>query len=84
VLAEGEPLVYLERGGRTALTWSRDPDALGAAARELAELIHSGRLAALTVEKIDGDPALGSDHLFAAALLATGFHMTPKGLRLRR
>jgi len=84
VLVEGEPVVYLERGGHTALTWAAASEALGAAATELAGLIAGGRLAALTVERIDGAPALGGDHPLAAALLAAGFRLTPKGLRLRR
>ncbi len=84
VLAAGEPVVYLERGGRTALTWASDPDVLGAAARELAALVHTGRLASLTVEKVDGEAALGSSSALVAALLAAGFSMTPKGIRLRR
>jgi ATP-dependent Lhr-like helicase len=89
VLAGGEPVVYLERGGHTALTWGAAAGAeaserLAAAARELAGLIHAGRLAALTIEKVDGGPALGGEHPLVAALLDAGFRMTPKGLRLRR
>ena len=57
---------------------------LAAAARELAGVIHSGRLASLAVEKVDGQPALGSEHPLVAALLAAGFKITPKGIRLRR
>ena len=84
MLIAGEPVVYLERGGHTALTWAADPDVLRAAARELAGLIHAGRLASLAVEKVDGAPALGSDHPLVAALLDAGFKVTPKGIRLRR
>ena len=43
-----------------------------------------GRVAALTVEKVDGAASLGADHPFVHALLAAGFHQTPKGVRLRR
>ena len=50
----------------------------------LAGLIHGGRVAALTVEKVDGAASLGADHPFVHALLAAGFHQTPKGVRLRR
>ena len=45
---------------------------------------HGGRVAALTVEKVDGAASLGADHPFVHALLAAGFHQTPKGVRLRR
>ena len=86
VLDGGRLTVWLERGGRTALTWlpADDPDAATRAATALADLVRSGRLAALTVEKIDGSAALGADHPLVTALLATGFHQTPKGIRLRR
>ena len=84
VLADGAPVVYLERGGHTALTWTPDPALLGPAATALAGLVHSGRLAALTVDKIDGADVLGGDHPLAAALAEAGFRLTPKGLRLRR
>ncbi len=84
VLRGGEPVVYLERGGRTALCWSTDADALADAARVVADLVHRGRLASLSVEKIDGEPVLGRAHPLAEALAAAGFHLTPKGLRLRR
>ncbi len=90
VLADGEPVLYLERGGHTALTWGAGAGAeasegrFAAAAQALAGLIHGGRLAALTIEKVDGGPALGGEHPLVAALLDAGFRMTPKGLRLRR
>ena len=84
VLDDGQLVVWLERGGRTALTWTPDPDALARAAEALAGLVRGGRLASLTVEKVDGVAALGADHPFVHALLAAGFHQTPKGVRLRR
>ncbi|MDO5534531.1 MAG: DEAD/DEAH box helicase [Propionibacteriaceae bacterium] len=84
VIDDGRPITWLERGGRTALTWSTDPDQLERAADALAGLIRGGKLAALTVEKVDGLASLGADHPFVAALLAAGFHQTPKGVRLRR
>ena len=84
VIDDGRLVAWLERGGRTALTWSTDPDQLGRAANALAGLIRGGRMAALTVEKVDGSPSLGADHPFVTALLAAGFHQTPKGIRLRR
>ncbi|MFP5416555.1 MAG: ATP-dependent helicase [Actinomycetes bacterium] len=84
VLDAGRLVAWLERGGRTALTWSIEPDALASAASALAGLVRSGRLAALTIEKVDGVAALGSDHPFVAALLGAGFHQVPRGARLRR
>ena len=84
VIDDGQLVAWLERGGRTALTWSTDPDVVARAADALAGLVRTGRLAALTVEKVDGVPSLGADHPFVHALLAAGFHQTPKGVRLRR
>ncbi|WP_282006207.1 ATP-dependent helicase [Propioniciclava sinopodophylli] len=84
VLDDGHLVAWLERGGRTALTWSTNPDQLRRTAEALVGLIHGGRVAALTVEKVDGDASLGADHPFVHALLAAGFHQTPKGVRLRR
>ncbi len=85
VLDAGRLVAYLERGGRTVLTWfGDDPDAPARAARVLADLVRAGRVAALTVEKVDGEPSLGSQAPLVAALLAAGFHQTPKGVRLRR
>ncbi len=84
VLDDGRLVAWLERGGRTALTWTVDPDTVTRAAEALAGVVRGGRVASLTVEKVDGVAALGADHPFVHALLAAGFHQTPKGIRLRR
>ncbi|MHB1473950.1 MAG: DEAD/DEAH box helicase, partial [Dermatophilaceae bacterium] len=84
VLVDGLLTLYVERGGRTLLSWTHDPTLLQAAAHALALAVREGALGRLTVEKADGDPVLGSDHPLAAALAGAGFHATPRGLRLRR
>ncbi len=84
VLRHGAPILYLERGGRTLLAWSTDPQALGQAAQALAGCVRRGSVGPLTVERVDGRPVLGSDHPVVAALSAAGFHLSPRGLRLRR
>jgi len=84
VLVDGELVLYVERGGRSLLTWSEDPAALQAAAGALALAVREGALGKLTVERTDGASVLGSDHALAAALAQAGFHATPRGLRLRR
>ncbi|MFT3876301.1 MAG: DEAD/DEAH box helicase [Propioniciclava sp.] len=84
VLDAGVPVVWLERGGRTALTWSNDPDALARAASALAGLVRTGRLDGLSVEKVNGAASLGSPDPFVSALLAAGFREVPRGVRLRR
>ena len=84
VLVNGELVLYVERGGRTLLSWSEDAEALQAAADALALAVHDGALGRLTVERADGAGVLGSDHPLALALERSGFHATPRGLRLRR
>ncbi len=84
VLVEGELVLYVERGGRTLLSWTEEPDALQSAADALALAVHDGALGRLTVERADGADVLGSEQPLARALERSGFHATPRGLRLRR
>ena len=89
VLVDGELAWYLERGGRSLLNFSPDPDAQCAAAAALAELVHTGRLEAVLIERIDGVPALESAahpdrRAGVAALNDAGFASTPRGFRMRR
>ena len=84
VLVDGELVLYVERGGKTLLSWTEDDQALQGAADALALAVREGALGRLTVEKADGDTVLGSAHPLAAALARAGFHATPRGLRLRR
>jgi len=91
ILADGELALFVERGGRTVLTFTDATDRLQAAATALARLVvlppdtrGTPRLRGLTVESIDGEPALRAEHPLAQALLDAGFHTAPKGLRLRR
>ncbi|WP_439674840.1 ATP-dependent helicase [Embleya sp. MST-111070] len=81
ILLDGEPILYVERGGRTLLSWTDDPDRVGPAAEALADAVRAGALGKLTVEKADGAEVLTSS--LGKALEAAGFHATPKGLRLR-
>ena len=83
VLVDGALILYVERGGRTLLSYSEDPEDLRAAADALALAVREGALGPLTVRSADGDPVLGSDHPLAAALAGAGFHVTPRGLRIR-
>lgn len=84
VVVEGELVLYVERGGKTMLCWSDDAEHLQAAADALALAVREGALGRLTVEKADGASILGSGHPLVTALSQAGFHMTPRGLRLRR
>ncbi|NPC96778.1 ATP-dependent helicase [Nocardioides sp. zg-DK7169] len=83
VTVEGRLVLYVERGGRTLLTWSEDPDDLGPAAQALAGAAQRGALGRLTVERADGTQLLGSGPTpLREALQAAGFVATPRGLRL--
>lgn len=81
VLAAGALALYVERGGRTLLSFSDDEAVMAAAAAALTEAVASGALGALTVERADGESVTGSP--LGAALEAAGFRITPRGLRLR-
>jgi ATP-dependent Lhr-like helicase len=81
VLVDGDLVVYVERGGRTLLSFADDPAVLQPAADALALAVHAGQLGRLQVERADGAPV--ADSPLAAALAAAGFHPTPRGLRLR-
>jgi ATP-dependent helicase Lhr and Lhr-like helicase len=81
VLVGGVPALYVERGGRSLLSFTDDDQALRTAADGLARAVHDGWLGALAVERADGEGALGSR--LADVLREAGFRVTPKGLRLR-
>ncbi|MBO4206602.1 ATP-dependent helicase [Micromonospora echinofusca] len=81
VLVGGELALYVERGGRTLLSFTDGPEALAAAGRALADAVHSGALGAISVERADGAAVRSSP--LADALTAAGFRATPRGLRLR-
>jgi ATP-dependent Lhr-like helicase len=81
VLTGGELALYVERGGRTLLSFSDDDEVLAGAAKALAEAVHSGALGAMSIERADGE-AIHSSPL-RAALTSAGFRVTPRGLRLR-
>ncbi|WP_175408181.1 ATP-dependent helicase [Streptomyces sp. TRM64462] len=83
VLVDGELTLYMERGGKTLLSWPLEPDspALLAAADALAAAARADALGTVTVERINGTAALTSP--LSGTLEAAGFHATPRGLRIR-
>ncbi len=82
VLVDGSLVLYVERGGRTLLSWTDEPERLAASATALAAAVRDGALGRLTVERADGERA-GGDSPLTQALEAAGFRPTPRGLRLR-
>ncbi len=77
---DGRLAVYVERGGKSVLTFTDDPADLAVAARSIAGVVRSG-LRKLAVERVDGDFVLESQ--LGSALREAGFTATPQGLRLR-
>jgi ATP-dependent Lhr-like helicase len=85
VLVGGGLVLYLERGGRTLLSFSEDPRRLAAAAAALAAAARTGALGRLTMARADGAALLDRQVLagpVARALTDAGFGVTPRGLRL--
>jgi ATP-dependent Lhr-like helicase len=93
VLVDDQPVLYVERGGRSLVTLAaagerppaapapgREPDAAYEALGALAAAVRAGRVPRLALERIDGEPALSSP--LAAALLELGFHSGPRRLTL--
>ena len=78
-IVDGEALLYLERGGRTALVFTDDADALAIGASVLAAALARGRSERLRVETVNGAPVFGS--VLDRPLRDAGFRETPRGLR---
>ncbi|HEX5542002.1 MAG TPA: DEAD/DEAH box helicase, partial [Micromonospora sp.] len=81
VLVNGQLTLYVERGGRTLLSFTDDAEILAVSAKSLANAVQAGALGALSVERADGASVQASP--LRDALTAAGFRVTPRGLRLR-
>ena len=81
VLIEGDPIVYLERGGRGLQTLvAPDDRRLAPALGALVDQVRKGAMRRVALEKVDGRPAVGS--ALGAALLELGFQEGPRRLTL--
>jgi ATP-dependent Lhr-like helicase len=87
VLVEDEPALYVERGGRGLVTLADAPAGAAAAGERLrealealAQAVRAGKVAKLSLERIDGEPAPSSR--LAAALVELGFQPGPRRLTL--
>ena len=84
VLVDGGLTLYVERGGKSLLSWSDDVEPLRAAARALVQVSRDGGLGTLSVHRADGTELAGTlGGPLHDALVAAGFVPTPRGLRLR-
>jgi ATP-dependent Lhr-like helicase len=79
LLRDGEPRLYVERGARGVLRLAElDEAELGEALRALTEAAADGRLPKLAIERVDGDPVIGSG--LEGTLVAAGFSRQPRRL----
>ena len=81
VLAGAEPVIYVERGGKglQILVEANDPR-LGDATAALVDAVHRGRIKRLALERVDGEPIVGSE--WEDALIELGFRPGPRKLTL--
>jgi ATP-dependent Lhr-like helicase len=82
VMLGGEPVLYVERGGRS-LTPLKDPDEtwLRPAIDALVAHVRAGGLKRLAVERFDGEPVVDTDAM--ALLVEAGFLAGPRRAVLR-
>jgi ATP-dependent helicase Lhr and Lhr-like helicase len=79
LLRDGEPLLFVERGGRGILRLCElDDQVLAEAIGELASAAREGRLPRLAIERLDGEPVIGSG--LEEMLIAAGFSRQPRRL----
>ncbi|MBA0045616.1 ATP-dependent helicase [Mycobacteroides sp. LB1] len=84
-LVDGDLVLYIERGGKSLLSFVTDPTMLHAAALGTMELVREGGLDGLVIERVDGRSVFDIGHSpVIEALIEAGFARTPRGLRLRR
>ena len=79
ILFGGDPLLFLEKGGRRAALLTPDPELRPAAAGAMGEIGERNRR--LRLETIDGQPA--ESHPLGALLTENGFAPAPRGLAYR-
>jgi len=87
VLSDGDLALYVERGGRSVLSFV-EGRRLAEASAELVRAVRAGRIGKVVVQRVDGVEALAAAGTSATpadapvqALLEAGFRPTPRGLR---
>jgi ATP-dependent Lhr-like helicase len=81
VMVDGALALYVERGGKTLLAFTDDPEVLAPAAEALVGVVRSGAVDKLVMEKVNGRDLLETP--LAHALTAAGAYSTPRGVRIR-
>ncbi|MBE9925629.1 hypothetical protein G8C93_06960, partial [Cellulosimicrobium cellulans] len=87
VLSDGDLALYVERGGRSVLSFVDGPR-LAEASAALVRAVRAGTLGKIVVQRVDGVEALAGAGTARTpaddavrALLDAGFRATPRGLR---
>jgi ATP-dependent helicase Lhr and Lhr-like helicase len=81
VLAGPDPVLYLERSGRAAITLvDADDERLTAAFEAVAAEVRAGRIRRVALERVNGEPVVGSP--FGELLIELGFRQGPRALTL--
>jgi ATP-dependent Lhr-like helicase len=81
VLAGAEPVLYVERSGRSALTFAdADDPRMRPAFEALADHVRAGRIKRVALERVDGEPVLESP--YGELLVELGFRQSPRALTL--
>ena len=81
VLAAGDPVLYVERGGKgLQVLAEEDDERLAGAVEALVDAVQRGRVARLGVERVNGEPVVGSP--WEERLLELGFRAGPRKLTL--
>ena len=88
VIVNGELAVYVEKGGRSVLTFTEDLAALTAGFQNLIKQVDSHSLPPLSIQKINGHEALGllrqvPSNPVIDAMTASKMTITPQGIRYR-
>ena len=84
ILVDGAAVLYVERGGKSLVTFPAADDAEQAALAlaALGSLLSEGQLRELVLARIDGAP-LGPEHPWRARLIDAGFVPGYRGMALR-
>jgi ATP-dependent Lhr-like helicase len=81
VLCGAEPVLYVERGGKgLQVLVPAEDERIPSALEALAESVRKGRIRRLGLERVDGEPVIGSP--WEEALVELGFRPGPRKLTL--
>jgi ATP-dependent Lhr-like helicase len=81
VLSGGDPVLYVERGGKGLQVLVEELDErIAPALAELTDAVSRGRIKRLSLERVDGEPVVGSE--WESALIELGFRSGPRKLTL--